>query len=612
MKKIHIFVVALLLLLVVIQAKKEQQQSTKNKESLQSLINKNQTSNVVTIEVTSDNYEQLKTQSKYLLILFATAERSFQKFLIDYHQLHEKLNSNGTNDFKLGYVNHENWPDFAKINGAKKVPGLILISQQGKQKDIYKGMNYINDVYSWVIKSIKAPKTSSLFIENFEQLKAKMDQFQEFALFLGSTPDTPEFKTFESLASKKKDLVLAHTFDKVCREENGYKEADVQALILYSQKEKELGMFYINYFKGNLQDVNQIKSFLKIYTTPSIQMVRPWETSKIYENAKENLVLAINQQNYYESNEQPQDLMTKEELAFLDLRPKLMNQVFLNLLNITERNREEVAKSFMLDTNYTLPQVFFIQQIEGRQSKKYVFSGDKINVQTMMQFIQDIKKGKVQPLTQKEKPIPKEKLDSLLVKPVVAENWDEYVYKNNQQDVLVFFYSIGCYHCDQFKPTFYHLAHRLKHNPHLLLVRVNIGDNDIPDVHIKRTPEFKLYKANQKDSPVSFIYSTKQSTLIEALKQEVTFPWVQPLSENEVQLKDIVIDDTELEAKFKVEQKQRELEAEKQRKQEAEKQKLEESQKDNLAQNQQNGSDTLQNESNVTQNEQQTEQKSDL
>ncbi|KAL4440801.1 hypothetical protein ABPG74_013782 [Tetrahymena malaccensis] len=606
MKKIHIFIL-LLLALMLAQAKKEQQPA-KNKESLQSLINKNQASNVVTVEVTSDNYEKLQTQSKYLLILLATTERSFHKFLIDYHQLHQKLNSNGTNAFLIGYVNHENWPDFAKINGAKKIPGLILISQQGKQKDIYKGMNYINDVHSWILKSIKAPKTASLFIENFEQLKAKMEQFEELALFLGTTPDTPEFKVFESLASKKKDLVLAHTFDKQCREENGYKEADVQALILYSEKEKQMNMFYINYFEGNLQNINEIKSFLKIYTTPSIQMVRPWETNKIYEKAQSNLILAINQQNYFESKEKPQDLMTQEELAFLDLRPKLMNQVFLNILNITDRNREEVAKSFMLDTNFTLPQVFFAQQIENRPNKKYVFQGDKINVQTMMQFVQDIKKGKVYPLTQKEKPIPKEKLDTLLVKPVVADNWDEYVYKNNKQDVLVFFYSIGCYHCDQFKSTFFHLAHRLKHNPHLLLVRVNIGDNDIPDVQVKRTPEFKLYKANQKDSPVNFIYSTKQSTLIEALKQEVTFPWVQPLSETEVNLKDILIDDTELEAKFKVEQKQRELEAQKQRKQEEEEQKLKESQKDNTTQNQQDQPDTQQSQTDVQQNE----QKSDL
>ncbi|KAL4490274.1 hypothetical protein ABPG72_004313 [Tetrahymena utriculariae] len=610
MKKIHIFIV-LFLVLILAQANKEQQ-STKIKESLQSLINKNQANNVVTVEVTSDNYEQLVIQSKYLLILLATPERSFQKFLIDYHQLHQKLNSNKTSDFKLGYVNHENWPDFAKINGAKKIPGLILISQHGKQKDIYKGMNYINDVYSWVLKSTKAPKTSSLFIENFEQLKAKMEQFEELALFLGTTPETPEFKTFESLASKKKDLVLAHTFDKQCREENGYKEADVQALILYSQKEKQLNMFYLNYFKGNLQNVNEIKTFFKIYTTPSIQMVRPWETNKIYEIADKSLVLAMSQQNYFESNKQPQDLMTVEELAFLDLRPKLMNQVFLNILNVTERNREEIAKSFMLDTNFTLPQVFFVQQLENRPSQKYVFQGDKINVQTMMQFLQDIKKGKIYPLTQKEKPTPKEKLDSLLVKPVVADNWDEYVYKNNKQDVLVFFYSIGCYHCDQFKPTFYQLAHRLKHNPHLLLVRVNIRDNDIPDVNVKRTPEFKLYKSNQKDSPVNFIYSTKQSTLIEALKQEVTFPWVQPLSENEVKLKDIFIDDTELEAKFKVEQKQRELEAEKQRKQEEEEQKLKESQKNDITQNKQNESEVQKNESDIQQNEQKTEQKSDL
>lgn len=82
------------------------------------------------------------------------------------------------------------------------------------------------------------------------------------------------------------------------------------------------------------------------------------------------------------------------------------------------------------------------------------------------------------------------------MKHVVKDNWDEYVYKNNKQDVLVFFYSIGCNDCYNLKPMLYFLAYRLHLNKNLLIVRVNIGDNEIPDVVVKKPPEFKFYKAN--------------------------------------------------------------------------------------------------------------------
>lgn len=99
------------------------------------------------------------------------------------------------------------------------------------------------------------------------------------------------------------------------------------------------------------------------------------------------------------------------------------------------------------------------------------------------------------------------------MKSLTVDNWEEYVLNNTKQDVLVYFYSIGCYECTNLKPMYYHLAKRFEANPNILFARINIGDNDVDNVSIKQVPEFKLFKSNNKD-PINFIYTKVQSTFI--------------------------------------------------------------------------------------------------
>lgn len=45
------------------------------------------------------------------------------------------------------------------------------------------------------------------------------------------------------------------------------------------------------------------------------------------------------------------------------------------------------------------------------------------------------------------------------------------------------------------------------------------------------------------------MYTNRLGALIEALKEEVTFPWVEPIPESEVDINKIIVDATELENK---------------------------------------------------------------
>lgn len=52
-------------------------------------------------------------------------------------------------------------------------------------------------------------------------------------------------------------------------------------------------MNYINHFTGDLLSQKEIKTFIKVYTTPAVQMLKSWDTSKINESRLPNLVLAL-------------------------------------------------------------------------------------------------------------------------------------------------------------------------------------------------------------------------------------------------------------------------------------------------------------------------------
>lgn len=131
-------------------------------------MQENQGTHDVTVEITAENFESLKKSTKYLLALVVTSDRSALKLLMDYPQLHHNLKENGIEDFTLGLVDHEGWPEFSKSQDIKKVPSLVLFSQEGKKKDIYKGLNYIEDMFKWVTKTVKTIKTVSIAIQSVD------------------------------------------------------------------------------------------------------------------------------------------------------------------------------------------------------------------------------------------------------------------------------------------------------------------------------------------------------------------------------------------------------------------------------------------------------------
>lgn len=48
-------------------------------------------------------------------------------------------------------------------------------------------------MFNWIYKTIKSPRTHSISIPNFENLAFRIKQFDIFAVFFGTKPNTPEF-----------------------------------------------------------------------------------------------------------------------------------------------------------------------------------------------------------------------------------------------------------------------------------------------------------------------------------------------------------------------------------------------------------------------------------
>ena len=123
-------------------------------------------------------------------------------------------------------------------------------------------------------------------------------------------------------------------------------------------------------------------------------------------------------------------------------------------------------------------------------------------------FVQDYVGGKLQP-TVKSEPIPP-KSDDVLIK-VVALNY-EHVVMDRTKDVFLEYCITPCGPCDALRPTFQALA-RLYASNSTLKEKVTIGTiaydaNDVPERAVMAFPTLKLFPANSKDSPITYLGTT--------------------------------------------------------------------------------------------------------
>ncbi|KAK9173188.1 Thioredoxin family protein [Cryptosporidium meleagridis] len=119
-------------------------------------------------------------------------------------------------------------------------------------------------------------------------------------------------------------------------------------------------------------------------------------------------------------------------------------------------------------------------------------------------FIDEVRSGMVN-ITYHSQVTPSKQNGPVFV--LVGNTFKEIVY-DSTRDVLVLFYTPWCGHCKTFDPIYNEVANIVKSKTNVLVAKIDMSANFIPDDQIGRKifrfPTIKLYKKREKANPIDF------------------------------------------------------------------------------------------------------------
>ncbi|KAG9476067.1 hypothetical protein GDO78_002897 [Eleutherodactylus coqui] len=134
--------------------------------------------------------------------------------------------------------------------------------------------------------------------------------------------------------------------------------------------------------------------------------------------------------------------------------------------------------------------------------KKYVKDPEEFDADSLREFVQDFKKGKLIPVL-KSQPVPKNNKGP--VKLVVGKTFEEIVMDKNS-DVLIEFYAPWCGHCKALEPVYNDLGKKYRSAQDLVIAKMDATVNDIPvdRYKVEGFPTIYFAPKNRKYNPIQF------------------------------------------------------------------------------------------------------------
>jgi len=122
--------------------------------------------------------------------------------------------------------------------------------------------------------------------------------------------------------------------------------------------------------------------------------------------------------------------------------------------------------------------------------RKYSMSANGATVESIKQFIDDFKQGKLS-VHVKSQEIPED--DGRSLKTIVGKNFREKVLET-ENEVFIKFYAPWCGHCKSMAPTWESLAEEFRAVEGLVIADMDATANEPEGVDIKGFPSLKFYK----------------------------------------------------------------------------------------------------------------------
>jgi len=151
--------------------------------------------------------------------------------------------------------------------------------------------------------------------------------------------------------------------------------------------------------------------------------------------------------------------------------------------------------------------------------KKYILEG-VITKENILKFVQDWLDGKlIAHLKSEDESVTAQSTGPVVT--LVSKNFKQYT-DDITKHVLVEFYAPWCGNCQKLAPIYEDLAGKLKiTNPNILVTKIDATANDIQGIELQSFPTLKLYKINEKATPVDFEGEKELHVLINFLQSNI-------------------------------------------------------------------------------------------
>ena len=468
--------------------------------------------------------------SKYYDYIFFTSYSDWCKSCLKYENNFEKL-------FKI----IENDPDFPSIAFGKffatynrktsikfeirGFPTLLLINNGIKVAE-YLGGNSIEEILGFLRNKLFLGAQKINNIETYEILVNNVKENKFIALF-----GNKFLKPFKDVSIEYEKIIFGYVEDNNLIEKLNGKENDI---VFYTNQDE--GKFYLN--NSETMTIEKLEDFIFTYNHYLIQLFNQEFSDRMISN-KNNFLLFINKNkdkfnydnlkaiakvirnNTIVSLINYDDKVTKKEEENNEVefkgkkKKKKVNKLNLGGPLFGADKSKEIIQNLL--KNYISKKEKEIKYFDILNSQFYTIE----NENDVLKFIKNYNNKKlnkndnyykVEPLLSNFRPF---------VLTANENNFNEIVINNNE-NVLVYFYSPFSTLSKRFSPLFMDLAKKynlVKSN--IKFVEIDGTKNVVEGINIENYPALYFYKKNFKDKPIAYDGEFKEESLIKYIKNYI-------------------------------------------------------------------------------------------
>jgi len=367
---------------------------------------------------------------------------------------------------------------------------------------------------SYALNYVKNQVKGVVDVESAREIIAN----NEDAVFFLGSENSGKFHEFLGALSSYNTMFAYNLTFYQCDEESVREEFGIshnkEAIVIFRGYNEEKTIF-----GEETMNTENIIKFINIYRYPTVMMYDKKARNRIQAAQEDGIV-------FFKSNDTAGDEALK---AFERVASQRRGQmVFMVIPAGDKEHLWNYALAIFQITEEDFPKVGIIQAT-GKMNK-FLFDGE-MTEENLESFIVNYENENLIPFTRSQK-IPTEDYDQDNMRVVVGRTFEKIV-SDEDNDVLIVFYSVECPYSKAFFSVYQIFADKLRNVKGLVVAKINSDENEILGLDGQGVPAVRFYPKGRKENPKK-LGAPSVEQMIKALRKYATADMYEELYEIEL------------------------------------------------------------------------------